>query len=256
LPDLEALPKSVNDDRCLGIQLREEEQCELLEQLSTFYDDLPFSNQPGKATRYYYDNRFFGHSDAIVLTCMMRKYTPGTVIEIGSGFSSAVMLDVNGLFFDNGINLTFVEPYPERLHSLVKPTDRYEIHQRGVQDVSLDVFSGLGDGDILFIDSSHVSKYGSDVNDIFFRILPSLAKGVIVHVHDISWPFEYPEAWVRQGRAWNESYLLRAFLQHNNAFEILYFNAFMAHRHRDLIDRTMPLMLHETGGSIWLRRSA
>ena len=84
--------------------------------------------------------------------------------------------------------------------------------------------------------------------------LPELSPGVLVHFHDILWPFEYPESWLREGRAWNEAFFLRAFLQYNAAFEITYFNAFMGARHRPLLERLMPLCLRDTGGSLWLTR--
>ena len=83
-----------------------------------------------------------------------------------------------------------------------------------MQDVALSTFSGLRRGDILFIDSSHVAKIGSDVNHLVFTVLPALQSGVLVHFHDIFFPFEYPQAWLAEGRAWNEAYLLRAFLQY------------------------------------------
>jgi predicted O-methyltransferase YrrM len=256
LPDLENFPRSTSGNECLGIELHEREQCDMFEQMLRFYSELPFSEEPGGRTRFYYRNNFFGHSDAIVLFSMMRHHRPRTVIEIGSGFSSAVMLDTNELFLDNRTRLVFVEPYPARLRSLLKPTDQCEIVGRPVQELALDAFAQLTEGDILFVDSSHVSKYGSDVNDIFFRILPALAPGVLVHFHDVLWPFEYPEIWVRQGRAWNECYLLRAFLYYNKVFKIIYFNDFMARKQRSLIETKMPLMLEETGGSIWLKKVA
>lgn len=256
LPALENLPRSTCDAHCGGIQLREQGQCEMLDRMSEFYVDLPFSDGPTAKTRYYYKNNFFGHSDAIVLFGMMRLHRPRKVVEIGSGYSSAVMLDTNELFLNNESQLVFIEPYPARLRSLVRATDAYDLIEKGVQDVALDVFLDLREGDILFVDSSHVTRFGSDVNDILFRVLPALSPGVLIHFHDILWPFEYPFDWVTEGRAWNEAYILRAFLQYNSHFQIVYFNDFMAERHRERIAARMQLMLEETGGSIWLRKTA
>ena len=112
----------------------------------------------------------------------------------------------------------------------------------------------LADGDVLFIDSSHVGKAGSDVNDLFFRIIPNLAPGVLVHVHDVLWPFDYPLDWLKEGRAWNEAYLLRAFLQFNSEWDVLYFNAWMGTHHAEAVREKAPLMLEETGASFWMRR--
>ncbi|MBF0510802.1 MAG: class I SAM-dependent methyltransferase, partial [Candidatus Omnitrophica bacterium] len=121
-------------------------------------------------------------------------------------------------------------------------------------DVDVSFFDELGENDILFVDSSHVSKTGSDVNHILFNILPKLNKGVLIHFHDIFYPFEYPKPWVLEGRCWNEDYLLRAFLSYNNSFEIVVFNTFLEHFHEDWFKENMPLCLKNKGGSIWLRK--
>ena len=88
--------------------------------------------------------------------------------------------------------------------------------------MSVDTFKSLEKDDILFVDSSHVSKVGSDTHYLFFEVMPTLSSGVLVDVHDIFWPFEYPADWIREGRAWNEAYLLRAFLSFNPAFKIIF----------------------------------
>jgi len=85
-------------------------------------------------------------------------------------------------------------------------------------------------------------------------VLPSLRLGVLVHVHDIFYPFEYPRAWIDEGRCWNEAYLLRAFLQFNQGFEVVLMNTFMQHFQRGWFEQHMPLCLRNPGGSIWLRR--
>lgn len=116
------------------------------------------------------------------------------------------------------------------------------------------LFAALQASDFLFVDSRHVCKIDSDVNRIFFEVLPALAPGVLIHFHDIVYPFEYPRAWIAEDRAWSELYLLRAFLQYDPAFEILYFNTYLEHFHEALIAERMPLCLESRGGSIWLRR--
>src|SRR5262245_14328155 len=160
--------------------------------------------------------------------------------------------------FDNRIACTFVDPYPQFLRWLLRDDDlgRIEILDRGLQGITLDLFRTLESNDILFIDSTHVAKVGSDVNYIFAEILPTLRPGVYVHFHDIFYPFEYPKEWIYDGHAWNEAYLLRAFLTFNRAYEIVLFNTFLEHFHRDRFLRKMPLCLENEGGSIWLRRIA
>ena len=88
----------------------------------------------------------------------------------------------------------------------------------------METFAALEGGDILFIDSTHVLKTGSDVVRLYNEIVPRLNAGVIVHIHDIFYPFEYPRDWVLEGRAWSEAYLVRVFLAFNSEYEILLFN--------------------------------
>ena len=241
-----------------AIDLRAEPQLALVESFVPFYKDMEFTAEKRPGVRYHYQNPAYSYSDAIMLHCMMRSVRPARVIEIGSGFSSCMMLDTNELYFDDKIDLSFIEPYPELLLSLLEDTDlnRVRILQTPLQEVSLDEFRQLGANDILFIDSTHVSKAGSDVNRIFFDILPALAKGVYVHFHDIFFPFEYPPEWLREGRAWNEAYLLRTFLQYNSGFEVVLMNTYMHRHHRRFFEQNMPLTLNNTGGSIWLRKTA
>jgi hypothetical protein len=190
---------------------------------------------------------------------MMRMYKPERIIEVGSGFSSAVMLDTNQLFFNNSLELTFIEPYPQdRLYGLLRAGDKNQvkIYEKGLQQTDPAIFGELNVNDILFIDSTHVSKTGSDVNHAFFNVLPLLKKGVLIHFHDIFYPFEYPEAWVMgsSGFGWNEAYTLRTFLMNNSDYEIVLFNTFMEYFHEDWFRQHMPLCLKNLGGSIWLRK--
>jgi hypothetical protein len=134
--------------------------------------------------------------------------------------------------------------------------ERITVIPTRVQEVDLRVFEALQAGDVLFIDSTHIAKTGSDVNHLFFEVLPVLAEGVYIHIHDIFYPFEYPKHWIDQGIAWNEQYMLRTFLQDNDRYEIVLFNTFLTHFHRDFFEKAMPLCLENEGGSIWLRKAA
>jgi hypothetical protein len=119
----------------------------------------------------------------------------------------------------------------------------------------LELFEQLQPGDFLFIDSTHILRTGSDVCFELFEILPRLASGVIVHFHDVFWPFEYPAEWiVDENRSWNELYALRAFLTDNGKWKILFFNNYFAKLERSLVEKTFPTFLRNPGGALWLQR--
>lgn len=268
LPAPEDIPSAVpKHDRAIpGIDLRVQGQLALVDDLARFYAEFPFGEQPRPDHRFHLDNDFFSYCDAVVLFGMMRHLRPRRIVEVGSGFSSSLMLDTRDLFHDVDPHLTFIDPYPQRLQSLMRPEDRTRatVIPKKVQEVDPAAFDALEAGDILFIDSSHVVKLNSDVALLLFEILPRLAPGVIVHFHDIPWPFEYPVTWLKNGRAWNEAYALRAFLQYNERFEILFFNDYMASVHEEVMRATMPLTLERSAtnelllpaSSLWLRRTA
>jgi predicted O-methyltransferase YrrM len=245
------------EEECLSseIDIRQEFQKNLFTDLSRFFPEFDFPGEKKDGFRYYYKNGMFGLGSGASLYAMIRHFIPKQIIEIGSGFTSALMLDTNQKCMNDQIKMTFIEPYPQRLLELLTPQDRTtcRIYKKPAQEIPLDCFGELKENDFLFIDSSHVSKIGSDVNYIFFRILPSLQPGVLIHFHDIYWPFEYPLSWIEMGRAWNEVYLLRAFLQYNNHFEILLSNNY--------IERKLPQLLAPyaqkipgLGSSFWLRK--
>jgi hypothetical protein len=236
-----------------GIDLHEQSQLQLFNQFLPYYQDMPFQDEKVEGLRYYYKNPSYSYSDAICLHCMIRHLQPKRIVEIGCGFSSCMILDTNDLFFGGVIDCAFIEPHPEQLLSLAGEK-RLTIIPTRLQDVDITVFDALQAGDILFIDSTHVSKVGSDVNRIIFEILPRLASGVHIHFHDIFFPFEYPKEWVYEGRFWTEIYLLRTFLQYNNAFRVVLMNTFIHSFHQPFFRAKMPLCLKNTGGSIWLRK--
>ena len=239
-----------------SINLNEGKQLKTFDVFKRFYAEIPFKENKQQNLRYFFENPAYSYSDAIFLYCMIRYLKPQKIIEVGSGYSSCVILDTNEIYCDNNIECTFIEPYPQLLESLITEQDkkRVIIIPKRLQDIELSNFKSLDRGDILFIDSTHVSKINSDVNYIFFDILPSLNSGVYIHFHDIFYPFEYPKEWIYQGIAWNEAYLLRAFLQYNDTFEIVFFNTFMEHFHEEKFNSYMPLCMKNRGGSIWIRK--
>lgn len=241
-----------------GVDLREAQQLQLLETLAVHFPELPFGEKPCEAARYGYDNTAYSWGDGVLLFCMVQHLRPRRIVEVGSGHSSCAILDALDHAGRADARATFIEPYPDLLRNLLRPgdLDRHELRESRLQDCPLSIFQELEPGDILFVDSSHVSKLGSDVNRFVFEILPALRRGVFVHVHDIFHPFEYPLHWFEEGRAWNEAYVLRAFLQFNEAFRIELASTYLVSRHRAWFVRHMPLMVHKWGGSqLWMSRA-
>lgn len=246
------VPKSIP-----GIDLNGDRQLALLRQLGAYYATQPFGPSKSRDLRYYFDNPMYSYCDALFLHCMLRHLRPRHLIEIGSGFSTCVTLDTNERFLANGIEVTSIDPHPEALGAMLRPGDgeRFTFIPARLQDVELAVFDSLEAGDILFVDSSHVSKIDSDVNRIFFEVLPRLRPGVTIHFHDVFYPFEYPKGWIDEGRAWNEIYMLRAFLQFNGRFSIELMSTYLATFHAEELARRMPLCMNNPGGSLWLRKA-
>lgn len=147
---------------------------------------------------------------------------PRRIIEVGSGFSSLLMADVKARLGPQGPHITCIEPYPrEFLRRPDLQIDQLIVEK--VQNVKSDLFLSLKAGDILFIDSSHVIKTGSDVQYLYLEILPRIPTGVLVHIHDIFLPAEYPKKWaLEENRSWNEQYLLQALLAHSNKFSVFF----------------------------------
>lgn len=237
-----------------GIDLRLPQQLALARTLARYYGEEDFPAEPRAGRRYCLDNEYFPYGDAFALFAMLRHLQPRRVVEVGSGWSSAVLLDTDERFLGGRIACTFVEPFPDRLLALLQPQDhaRVRLLRCRVQDVALDEFRALQANDILFVDSSHVCKTGSDVHHLVFTVLPLLASGVRVHFHDVHAHFEYPPEWVHEGRAWNESYLLRAFLMHNDAWSIELHGATLAEHAAHELLPLMPRLGSNVGGSLWL----
>lgn len=232
----------------LGASLQS--QARLFEQLSPFIRDFNPPDKPSPTSLYYHPNDQFSLEDAGLLQAQMRLHGPKRIVEVGSGYSSAVMLDTlrnHGLTTE----LTFVEPYPERLKRLVSQSTLQNcmVIESTLQAAPIEVFTRLESGDFLFIDSSHVLKAGSDLQFLCFSVLPRLNPGVIVHFHDIFWDWEYPATWLREGRAWNESYAVRAIVQFSERFEVLIHLGYLIAQSAISIGTKDP----HSSGSLWLR---
>lgn len=237
----------------IDFRLRAQRAC--YKQLFRDFPPYPFPRERSPAFRYHYANEWYPLADALLLSGIIRKERPKRIIEVGSGYSSAVILDTierEG----RPVSLTCIDPFPNRLETVTSPSDRdaCRIIPQRVQEVPLERFDELGPRDILFIDSSHVAKIGSDVAFLFLRVLPRLKPGVLIHFHDIFYPCSYPMDWIRKGWAWNESLFLRAFLIGNPAFRIVAFNAYANAHFPKLLRELAPGFLNHPGGSLWLRK--
>jgi predicted O-methyltransferase YrrM len=203
--------------------------------------------------RFYDFNGQFERQDPRVLFCMLRMIRPRRIIEIGSGYSTLLMMDVNHRYLGGEVAITCVEPHPRPFLRRAHYAGELTLLERRAQDLPVGMLTALGAGDVLFVDSSHVCKTGSDVNRIVLQVLPRLKTGVYIHFHDIFVPDDYPKEWIERGFSWNEQYLLQAFLEFNPCFRVIYGCAIA----RELHARELRQFLgdHSTkGGSFWLQR--
>jgi len=208
---------------------------------------------PPDAGEFFWDNGLFGGLDAYAYYGLVRRLRPRRVVEVGSGFSSLVLkraLAANG----EDAAVTLIEPYPRR-DLLARLPAGWELVEKPVQEAGLGAFEELGAGDVLFYDGSHCVRTGGDVNWVFFEVLPRLAPGVWVHVHDIWFPGDYPADWIfDEGFSWNEQYLLQAFLMYNDSFRVRLGVRLLAHERPELVARLFPI--DPVGASVWLERTA
>jgi predicted O-methyltransferase YrrM len=249
------------EPRVLGIDFDDASQLRVLQMYFPRYiaefdyaERSPSSDE--ELTAFYIQNSQFSWLDARTLFVLMREWQPGRVVEVGSGYSSLLMADVNQRFLGGHCEITCVEPYPRPFLRRRIPGLSRVIEQK-VQEVGLDVFETLRSGDILFIDSSHVAKTGSDVNHLYFEVLPRLRAGVRIHIHDIFFPHDYPKDWViDENRSWNEQYLVRALLMYSSAFRVVFGCSYAFHRFPADVKRALALPGGEAfgGGSLWIER--
>jgi len=249
----EAEPTATPDQ--LGLD--EELMISWFDAISATYLAFPFPEKHTAGRLYYYANPHFPLADALALLTFFRNKAPVKYVEIGCGFSTCAAMDANEHFLRGKVEMTLVEPFPDLLLNLIgeQCPPRFRLIRSKLQAVPVEEFTKLEAGDILFIDSSHVGKTGSDVVHYLFHILPRLRPGVLIHIHDIFYPFEYPRAWVvNENRSWNEAYLLRAFLSGNLHFRVLYSSDFFFKCRRNLVAAKMPLCIEHRGGSLWLEK--
>ena len=238
-----------------GIALDRDAMVALWKRLLPAVSSHPFADAPGK-TRYGFVNPAFQWPDALILHAMIREFRPKKILEIGSGWSSACAVDTVDRFLKAACSITMADPHPELAQELVGIYQgQHRFLRSRLQDMDLSLFAALEADDILFVDSTHVLATGSDVHRMLFDILPVVRPGVLVHFHDIFWPFDYPDAWVRdENRSWNEVYALRAYLTDNPRWQILWLADYFQRFERARLQADYPDMTKITGGSLWMRK--
>ncbi len=257
MPDTSGLDEQLWERRADadgGVDMREQAQLELLKTLGAFsheLQDVPVDCEDESV--YRWGNPAFWPGDGAVYYSMIRSLGAKRILEVGSGHSTRMAAKAAAM---NGAELSCIEPYP--MESLKQPGFARLI-ESPVQEVPLETFDVLEAGDILFIDSTHVSKIGSDVNHLFLRVIPRLKPGVVIHVHDIFLPWEMPRAWVVDRKIfWNEQYMLQALLTCNPSFEVLLGNQFLGRLHKGAFKAAFPCIpdTYAAGGvSFWFRRA-
>ena len=230
------------------------EQLRLVNELTTYRPEL---EQLSFDSSFDFDNGFFSGFDAASYYALIRHLKPRRVLEVGGGYSTRIAEKALTRNQTDGIesSLKCIEPYPEkRLTDAIAQTN---LITKPVQDVPTEVFQELEANDILFIDSSHTVKFGSDVCYLFLEILPALRSGVWIHVHDIFFPNDYPAEWLLEQRlALNEQYLLEAFLTFNNNFSICLSNHWFCKDYSSDAAELRPPSNgnHYQSSSFWLKR--
>lgn len=265
VPDTRTLEDDLfqKQSELIGIGINEQEQINLLSlffsRFKKEYENFP-RNKTSIPYQYYVNNSGFEPVDGEILYCMVRHFRPKKIFEIGSGnstyLSAQAILKNKEDGDDYKCELVAIEPYPNDILKAGFP-GLSKLIPKKVQDISLLEFKKLTKNDILFIDSSHVLKIGSDVQYEYLEILPRLNKGVIVHLHDIFLPAEYPKKWVLKDYIfWTEQYLLQAFLAFNDSFEILWAGSYMHLKHHDKLEAVFSSYKRKERwpGSFWIRK--
>jgi len=248
-----AVPRDI--DWCVDHQL---EVAREVSKYTSELDDIP--DNAGCGSDFYWQNNFWNSADALVQYGLLRSRKPSKLIEVGCGFSS--LLAAKALRKNSEENhgsqtdVTLVEPYPrpELLDKLPRDWRRVETI---LQRCPLDWFETLGSGDVLFYDGSHCCHTASDVNWFFFQVLPRLREGVLIHLHDIFFPLDYPRKWLFERlQSWNEQFLLQAFLMNNSAYRVEIANAFIAHQREAEIRALYGEIQPFWGASFWMMKVA
>lgn len=199
---------------------------------------------------FFWNNGVFSSSDAMAYYAFLRKLKPANVVEIGSGFSTWIAREA--LIKNGSGKLTCIEPFPR---PFLKRLDGISLETITAQEVTADYLNSiLGDGDVLFIDSTHTVKTGSDCLHIYLRLLPKITKRIYIHIHDVFLPFGLPQKWLLDLQIhWTEQYLLLAWMIENQRVKVLFGSAYHEHFNPDLLKELMHGRYAATcSSSFWL----
>jgi hypothetical protein len=211
----------------------------------------PLENDTTMQDHFFWKNSLFSYSDAMAYYCIIRKFKPDHILEIGSGYSTLI---ANQALKKNGKGrLTLIEPFPKKF--LIKLDCVDKIIEHRIQDIPLEEAVNLvQQSDIWFIDSTHTVKIGSDCLYIYLKIMPQVTKDIIVHSHDIFLPFGMPKNWALEKHIyWTEQYLLYAYILDNPKIEVLYGSAYASQKLPDVIKNLMNGKYPGGGGSMYYR---
>lgn len=253
IPDLSTLPPGIWEeaDPLRGIDLNLDGQ---LERITDRLTGLMQEFTPSQGG-YEQLNASYPLPDARLLYAVVRDVKPASIVELGSGQTSRVIARACQANAAEGIESHFhaYDPFPIAVEQGLPGLSG--LHRIPAQEVSENVFTDLRDGDILFVDTTHTVKIGSDVNRIILRILPLLAPGVIVHFHDICLPYEYSRYLLEDyALYWAEQYMLQAFLSMNPSYEVLYATDALCRDRRTQAEAVGLARPKESGSSFWIRR--
>jgi hypothetical protein len=234
------------------VELDLDAQLALIQTLQPYVAELgDVPDEPVGPGRFHWTNDDFPRGDASMYYGLVRHLKPRRAIEIGAGWSTLVLkraIEANG----GGCDVTVIEPFP-RIDVLGDLPAGWRMHEHPVQLEDLATFEALQSGDVLFYDGSHCVHTASDVNWMFFEVLPRLAAGVWIHVHDLMWPFDYPATWILDnGLSWNEQYLVQAFLMGNASYRVRLTVSMLSVARRAEVTAVFPEGLR--GGSLWLEK--
>lgn len=268
IPDLDKIrgdPRwGIEPKEMPGIDLNEDQQLKLLNvEFPKYVNEYDFPLEKGDVKNpnlFYFNNHMFANTDAEVYYCMIRHFKPNRIIEVGAGRSTQICcaaVEKNSEEDKIKAQVCIIEPYPnEKILSPLEKKIECLIKSK-VQDIGFDFFTKLKENDIFFIDSSHVVKSAGDVNYLFLEVLPRLNPGVVIHTHDIWFPYEVSKGFiVEQSKFFTEQYLLQAFLINNKDFKVLWGTYFMTKGFPKKISSVFRSSGggKYAGGSFWIQR--
>jgi hypothetical protein len=259
IPDVWQLPDAAwqRASPMRGVDWDLEAQLRFLEEnLAPHIPDFRWTQEPtGDRDAYYVNNDTFGIVDSTTLFAMIRHLRPRRILEMGSGFTTLTLAQAARANAADGhpVDLRVFDPYPGVVRDEL-PGLTALVRTRA-QDVPLSTFEALEPGDVLFVDTTHTVKMGSEVNYLILDVLPALRQGVVVHFHDIYLPWEYRRELLEDyGLYWSEQYLLQAFLACNSEFEILCAIHAVAQTFNERLRQLIPMQPGGSGAGFWIRR--